>query len=156
MVVLDARILQYDASSAEVLTKDKKTMVVDNFAKWRIVDPLQFFRTLTTISRAQSRLDDLVYAEVRVAIGNYSLDEVVSAKRSEIMSIVTYNVNETVKNMGIQILDVRIKRTDLPPQNEKAIFAACGPSASARPSSTVPRARRRRPRSSPRRKRSAP
>lgn len=122
VVLLDARILQYDASSAEVLTKDKKTMVVDNFAKWRIVDPLQFYRTLTTIPRAQSRLDDLVYAEVRVAIGNYSLDEVVSAKRSEIMSIVTYNVNETVKGMGIQILDVRIKRTDLPPQNEKAIF----------------------------------
>ncbi|GAB6038552.1 protease modulator HflC [Fundidesulfovibrio butyratiphilus] len=122
VVTLDSRILQYDAKSADVLTKDKKTMVVDNYAKWRISDPLQFYRVLRTTSRAQSRLDDLVYAEVRVAIGNYTLDEVVSAKRAEIMAIVTSNVNDAVKNMGIQILDVRIKRTDLPPQNEKAIF----------------------------------
>ena len=122
VVNLDARILQYDANSAEVLTKDKKNMVVDNYAKWRIADPLQFYRTLGNISRAQSRLDDLVYAEVRVAIGNYTLNEVVAGKRSEIMAIVTHNVNETVKSMGIQILDVRIKRTDLPLQNEKAIF----------------------------------
>jgi len=122
VVTLDSRILQYDAKSADVLTKDKKTMVVDNYAKWRINDPLQFYRVLRTTGRAQSRLDDLVYAEVRVAIGNYTLDEVVSAKRAEIMSIVTNNVNDAVKNMGIQILDVRIKRTDLPPQNEKAIF----------------------------------
>jgi modulator of FtsH protease HflC len=122
VVVFDARILEYNANSAEVLTKDKKNMVVDNYAKWRISDPLQFYRSVRTISRAQSRLDDLVYAEVRVAIGNYSLDEVVAAKRSEIMSIVTSNVNDTVKPMGIQILDVRIRRTDLPPQNEKAIF----------------------------------
>jgi membrane protease subunit HflC len=122
VVFFDARILEYNASSAEVLTKDKKNMVVDNYAKWRITDPLQFYRSVRNITRAQSRLDDLVYAEVRVAIGNYSLDDVVAAKRSEIMAIVTNNVNETVKPMGIQIMDVRIKRTDLPPQNEKAIF----------------------------------
>lgn len=122
VVYIDSRVLHYEAKSAEVLTKDKKNLVVDNYAKWRIVDPLQFFRTLRTLPRAQSRLDDLVYAEVRVAIGNYTMDEVVSSRRAEIMAIVTNYVNETVKNFGLQIMDVRVKRTDLPPQNEKAIF----------------------------------
>lgn len=122
VVYLDSRVLQYDASSAEVLTKDKKTLVVDNYAKWRIVNALRFYQTLQSTQRANSRLDDLIYAEVRVAIGNYTMDEVVSSRRAEIMSIVTSTVNETVKDLGIQIMDVRVKRTDLPIQNEKAIF----------------------------------
>lgn len=122
VVYIDSRILQYDANSAEVLTKDKKNLVVDNYAKWRITNPLLFFQTLNNVRNAQSRLDDLVYAEVRVAIGNYTMEQVVSSRRAEIMAIVTRNVNETTKSMGIQILDVRVKRTDLPPQNEKAIF----------------------------------
>ncbi|WP_027190607.1 protease modulator HflC [Fundidesulfovibrio putealis] len=122
VVYLDSRVLQYDASSAEVLTKDKKTLVVDNYAKWRIVNALRFYQTLQNVARANSRLDDLIYAEVRVAIGNYTMEEVVSSRRAEIMSIVTSSVNETVKDLGIQIMDVRVKRTDLPLQNEKAIF----------------------------------
>ncbi|MFZ5425926.1 MAG: protease modulator HflC [Thermodesulfobacteriota bacterium] len=122
VVYIDSRVLNYEAKSAEVLTKDKKNLVVDNYAKWRIVDPLLFYRTLRTIPGAQSRLDDLVYAEVRVAIGNYTMDEVVSSRRAEIMSIVTSNVNDTAKAFGLQIMDVRVRRTDLPPQNEKAIF----------------------------------
>ena len=122
VVYLDSRVLHYEANPAEVLTKDKKNLVVDNYAKWRIIDPLQFYRTLSTIPRAQSRLDDLVYAEVRVAIGSYTMEEVVSSRRAEIMAIVTSNVNDSVKPFGLQIMDVRIKRTDLPPQNEKAIF----------------------------------
>jgi len=122
VVYIDSRVLNYEAKSAEVLTKDKKNLVVDNYAKWRIVDPLLFYRTLRTLPRAQSRLDDLVYAEVRVAIGNYTMDEVVSSRRAEIMAIVTSNVNDTAKNFGLQIMDVRVRRTDLPPQNEKAIF----------------------------------
>ncbi|WP_423747891.1 protease modulator HflC [Fundidesulfovibrio terrae] len=122
VVYIDSRVLHYEANPAEVLTKEKKTLVVDNYAKWRIVDPLQFYRSLGTVERAKSRLDDLVYAEVRVAIGSYSMEEVVSSRRAEIMAIVTSNVNDTVKNFGLQIMDVRVKRTDLPAQNEKAIF----------------------------------
>ncbi|GFK95682.1 Modulator of FtsH protease HflC [Fundidesulfovibrio magnetotacticus] len=122
VAVIDSRVLNYEANPADVLTKDKKTLLVDNFAKWRIVNPLQFYRTLRTTERAKSRLDDLIYAEVRVAIGSYTMEEVVSSRRAEIMAIVTSNVNDTVKNFGLQIMDVRVKRTDLPPQNEKAIF----------------------------------
>ena len=122
VVYLDSRVLEYEATKAEVLTKDKKNLVVDNFAKWRIVNPLQFYQTLRTVRRANARLDEVIYAEVRVAIGNYTMEEVVSSRRAEIMAIVTSNANETVKSLGLQIMDVRIKRTDLPPQNEKAIF----------------------------------
>jgi membrane protease subunit HflC len=122
VVYIDSRVLHYEANKAEVLTKEKKTLVVDNYAKWRIVDALKFYQTLRTVERATSRLDDLVYAEVRVAIGSYSMEEVVSSRRAEIMSIVTSNVNDTVKNFGLQMMDVRVKRTDLPSQNEKAIF----------------------------------
>jgi membrane protease subunit HflC len=122
VVYIDSRVLNYEASKAEVLTKDKQNLVVDNYAKFRIVDPLKFYQTLHTVDRAKARLDDLVYAEVRVAIGSYTMKEVVSSRRAEIMAIVTSNVNDTVKNFGLQIVDVRIKRTDLPPQNELAIF----------------------------------
>lgn len=122
VVYIDSRVLNYEANSAEVLTKEKKTLVVDNYAKWRIIDPLLFYQTLRTVERAKARLDDLIYAEVRVAIGSYTMKEVVSSRRAEIMAIVTNNVNETAKSFGLQIMDVRVKRTDLPPQNEKAIF----------------------------------
>ncbi|WP_243310237.1 protease modulator HflC [Fundidesulfovibrio agrisoli] len=122
VVLIDSRVISYEANPAEVLTKEKKTLVVDNYAKWRIVDPLQFYQTLRTVERAKSRLDDLIYAEVRVAIGSYTMKEVVSSRRAEIMAVVTSNVNDTVKPYGLQIMDVRVKRTDLPPQNEKAIF----------------------------------
>lgn len=122
VVHLDARILEYEASSAEILTKDKKNMVVDNYARWRITDPLQFYVTLRTPNRALARLDDLIYAEMRVALGQYAMEDIVAGKRNQIMTEVTTKVNEQVKSMGIDIIDVRIKRTDLPPQNEKAIF----------------------------------
>lgn len=118
----DARILDYGAKAAEILTRDKKTMVVDNYSRWRITDPLQFYRTLRTEQRAQARLEDIIYAELRVVLGRYSLHELVSEKRAEIMTLVTTKTNELLAPYGIEVVDVRIKRTDLPPQNEQAIF----------------------------------
>ncbi|QLA17767.1 protease modulator HflC [Desulfolutivibrio sulfoxidireducens] len=118
----DARILDYEAKAAEILTKDKKTMVVDNYSRWRITDPLLFYRTLRTEQRAQARLEDIIYAELRVVLGRFSLHELVSEKRAEIMSLVTAKTNEMLSPYGLEVVDVRIKRTDLPPQNEQAIF----------------------------------
>lgn len=118
----DARVLEYDAKPAEILTRDKKNMVVDNYAKWRIVDPLKFYSTVNNERRAQLRLDDVIYAEVRVALGNYTLDEVVSDKREHIMAEVRAKANELVRGFGVELVDVRIRRTDLPAENERAIF----------------------------------
>ena len=123
VVRFDSRILEYDAEPAEVITKDKKTLVVDNYARWRIDDPLLFYRTARTVAGGTSRLDDIVYSELRVALGRYTLTEIVSTKRTAIMEQVLKTTTRDLKPYGIQVWDVRIKRTDLPEENQKAIFA---------------------------------
>lgn len=122
VVFFDSRLLEYDAKAAEVLTLDKKNLVVDNYARWRITNPLLFYRTLRTVGRAHARLDDIIYAEVRVALGRYTLQEVVSGKRAFIMEEVTKKSTEILSPYGLEVVDVRIKRTDLPPENAQAIY----------------------------------
>jgi membrane protease subunit HflC len=122
VIMFDQRILEYDAQPAEILTKDKKNLVVDNYSRWRISDPLLFYRTVNNIEGGRSRLDDIVYAELRVSLGRFTLTEIVSSDRAEIMTQVTEKANSLLKDYGILVLDVRIKRTDLPPENQKAIY----------------------------------
>ncbi|CCH49693.1 protease modulator HflC [Pseudodesulfovibrio piezophilus] len=122
VVYFDARILDFDAKPEEITTTDKKYMNVDSYSKWRIVDPLTFYTKVRTIQGAQARLDDIVRSQLRVALGRYTLIEVVSHKRQEIMDAVTRRSEELLKPYGIDIIDVRIKRTDLPAENARAIF----------------------------------
>lgn len=122
VIYFDVRILEYDAPGEEVLTKDKKTMVVDNYVRWRIVDPIQFYRTVQTTIKARSRIDDIVYSELREALGQHDLTEVVSTKRGSLMEQITTKSNVLLKDYGISVIDVRIKRADLPPQNQEAIY----------------------------------
>jgi modulator of FtsH protease HflC len=122
VIFFDSRLIEYDAKAAEVLTLDKKNMVVDNYARWRITNPLLFYRTLRTVSRAHARLDDIIYAELRVALGQYTLQELVSDKRAWIMAEVTKKSSEILAPYGLEVVDVRIKRTDLPPENAQAIY----------------------------------
>ncbi len=79
----DRRLLDYDAAPKEILTRDKQQLVVDNYSRWRIVDPLQFYRTVRSEQGAQSRLDDIVYSNVRETLGRHTLQEIVSEKRDE-------------------------------------------------------------------------
>ncbi len=118
----DKRYLDYDAPSRDVITSDKKSLVIDNFAKWRIVDPLKVFQAFQTQRGALQRLDDIVYSELRVELGRHELAEIVSANRALIMKLVSDRSNEKASVYGLEVLDVRIKRADLPEQNEKAIF----------------------------------
>ncbi|HLA48167.1 MAG: HflC protein [Nitrospinae bacterium RIFCSPLOWO2_02_FULL_39_110] len=118
----DKRILDYDAASAEILTKDKKNLLVDNYAKWRIIDPLKLMITVKDEIGAQARLDDIIYSELRIELGRHSLHEVLSETRGEIMEMVTKRTNEKFTDYGIEVRDVRIKRADLPPENAKAIY----------------------------------
>lgn len=122
VLYFDSRILNYDARSAEALTKDKKAILLDNYARWRIQDPLIFYQRLRTIPNAQSRLDDIIYSELRVVVGKYDLTEVVSTKRQKIMEEVMAQANNLIQEYGVRVVDVRIKRTDLPVENQKAIF----------------------------------
>ncbi|TVQ96115.1 MAG: protease modulator HflC [Desulfovibrionales bacterium] len=122
VLFFDARILDYDSRPAEILTRDKKNMMVDNFTKWRITDPLQFYTTLRTLPMGQARLDDIVYAELRALLGQHTMTEVITTKRSQIMEELTLKSNELVKEYGIEVIDVRIKRTDLPAETQRAVF----------------------------------
>ena len=118
----DARVLDYEARSREAFTVDKKAIVLDNYARWKIIDPLQFYRTMRSIPGAQARLDDVVYSQLRALVGAYTLTEVVSSHRAAIMKEVTNKVSDLMHGYGVEVLDVRIKRTDLPPENQRAIF----------------------------------
>lgn len=122
VVRFDARILDYDAKPAEALTSDLKTIVLDNYARWRIINPLQFYRTVRTIPNAQTRLDAVVYSQMRAHVGRYTLTEVVASERTNIMDSVTQQASRQMKEFGIEVIDARIKRTDLPPENQRAIY----------------------------------
>jgi membrane protease subunit HflC len=122
VVYFDKRLLDYDAVSQDVITTDKKTLLIDNFAKWRIKDPLKVYEAFQTQEAALARLDDIIYSELRVELGRHTLSEIISQTRSELMGVVTARANEKALPYGIEVHDVRIKRADLPEQNEKAVF----------------------------------
>jgi membrane protease subunit HflC len=122
VILFDARVLEYDAPAAEIITRDKKNMVVDNYSRWKIENPLKFYRTVRNISGGLSRIDDIVYSQMREALGRYTLTEIVAIERSSIMQEVTEKSNLQLSEYGIHVTDVRIKRTDLPKENQMAIY----------------------------------
>jgi membrane protease subunit HflC len=116
------RLLDYDAAPAPVITRDKKNLVVDNYAKWQISDPLKFLQTVQNEGGAQARLDDIIYSKVREQLGLHDLVEVIATKRDAIMRAVTSGSYEASTAYGIAVIDVRIKRADLPPENAQAVY----------------------------------
>lgn len=122
VIYFDSRILDYDAKPEEILTEDKKNMVVDSYAKWRIINPLEFYKKFKTIPGALVRLDDVIRGQLREVLGRYGLKEIVAHKRKQLLEEVTTKTREQLLSFGIDVTDVRIKRTDLPPENERAIF----------------------------------
>ncbi len=119
--ILDKRILEYDSEPREIVTGDKKTLVIDNYARWRISDPLLFMKKVVNEAGAQTRLDDIVYSVLRVDLGKRDLTEIVS-KRAPIMHTVSEECTAKMTEFGIEIVNVRIKRADLPEENERAVF----------------------------------
>ncbi|MBU0529163.1 protease modulator HflC [bacterium] len=122
-VFFDKRLLEYDVQPAEVLSTDKKTLIVDNYVRWKIVDPLLFLQTLQTIPTAITRLDDIVYSEIRRELGLHNMADIITDNREQIMDTVTKGSYEATLPYGIEIVDVRIKRVDLPEENEASIYA---------------------------------
>jgi membrane protease subunit HflC len=123
VLYFDRRILDYDAQPREVLTVDKQQLLIDNYARVRILDPLQFYRTVRNEPGAQSRLDDILYSNVRETLGRHTLREIVSEKRTELLAQVTKRSDENARGYGIEVIDVRIKRADLPEKNEQNVFS---------------------------------
>jgi len=122
VLYFDKRLLGYDASPREILTKDKQQLMVDNFSRWRIRDPLQFYRTVRNEAGGQSRLDDVIYSIVRENLGRHTLREIINEKRSAVMAAVTKESDAKAREYGIEVADVRIKRADLPEKNELNVF----------------------------------
>ena len=116
------QLLDNDSPPTEVITRDKKNLLIDNFSLYRIVDPLKFLETVRTENGARSRLDDIVYSELRVEIGTHDLMDVVTENRNLIMAKVTEQSNIKAAEYGIEMADVRIKRVDLPPEIANSIF----------------------------------
>ena len=116
------QLLDNDSPPTEVITRDKKNLLIDNFSLYRIVDPLKFLETVRTENGARSRLDDIVYSELRVEIGTHDLMDVVTENRNLIMAKVTEQSNIKAAEYGIEMADVRIKRVDLPPEIDNSIF----------------------------------
>jgi membrane protease subunit HflC len=122
VIKFDNRLLIYDASPSVIITKDKKNLVVDNYAKWRIVEPLKYYQTVKNETGAQSRLDDIIFSNLRQELGKHDLVDIVAETRASLMKTVTEKTNEAAKSFGIEVVDVRIKRADLPPENERAVY----------------------------------
>ena len=119
----DKRLLEYDVPPEEVLSKDKKSLIIDNYVRWKIVDPLLFLQTVRAIPTAKTRLDDIVYSELRQELGTHDMHEIIKETRELIMEKVTLASNEETTNYGIEVVDVRIRRVDLPRENEASIYA---------------------------------
>ena len=118
----DRRLLNVDAPSEEVITLDKKRILVDAFARWRIVDPLLFYQTQDTIERSLVKLRPILSSNIRRVLGSQDFAAMLSTRRADLMHQIRDNMNHDVKNFGIVVEDVRIRRADLPAQNSRAIY----------------------------------
>ena len=119
----EKRVLTTDARTAEYLTLDKKRVLVDHVSRWRIQEPLEFYRSVRDQQRAMARLDDLISARLRQETAKHNFLDFVREKREAIMAVVTKDTRETAKAFGIEVLDVRIKGLDLPQEVQASVFA---------------------------------
>ena len=119
---LDRRVLNLDTPPEEVIAADQKRLIVDAFARFRIVDPLKFYISVGNESVARSRLATIINSRIRGVLGTQNLATLLSIDRSKHMATIQNDVNVEAQNFGITIVDVRIKRADLPQANSEAIF----------------------------------
>mgnify|MGYP001310014462 CR=1 FL=1 len=122
VVFLDKRILNLDTPPEEVIASDQKRLIVDAFARFKIVDPLKFYISVGNERVARSRLSTIINSRIRNVLGQQRLQTLLSEDRTKQMSLIQDGVNNEAENFGIKIVDVRIKRADLPQANSDAIF----------------------------------
>ncbi len=123
VVYMPKLLLNLDVPPEEVIAQDKKRLVVDAFARWRIVDPLRFYQALQDVDVARLRLTPILSSNVRSVLGSQSFAAMLSARRAQLMVLIREGMNAQTKEMGIEVADVRIRRADLPQQNSEAIYA---------------------------------
>ena len=122
VVFLDRRILSLDPTPEEVIASDQKRLIVDAYSRFKIIDPLKFYISVGNEMVARSRLATIINSRIRNVLGKQSLATLLSEERGRQMAIIQEGVNEEAKKFGIEIIDVRIKRADLPQANSEAIY----------------------------------
>ena len=124
---LPKRQLTYDVSESEITTLDKKRVIIDNYAIWKIVNPIDLITNARTIENAEARMDEFIYSVIRTQLGQMNYDEIINdekTSRGDLNEQVKEEVNALLEKdkYGIQVVDVRIKRIDLPPDNEQSVY----------------------------------
>lgn len=122
VVIYDRRTLDFNNPVEEVIASDKKRLVVDAFARYRIENPLLFYQTVGTEAVVKARMANLLNAALRRVIGGVSLTTVVTGERAQLMERIRDLVNEEAKQFGINVIDIRLRRVDLPQENSQAIY----------------------------------
>jgi membrane protease subunit HflC len=122
VVFLDRRVLNLDNPPEEVIASDQKRLIIDAITRFQITDPLKFYISVGNERVARSRLSTIINSRIRGVLGTQDLATLLSTERTKQMTIIRNDVNEEAKGFGIKIIDVRIKRADLPPANSDAIY----------------------------------
>jgi modulator of FtsH protease HflC len=123
IVKIDRRLLSYDLPPRKITLGDQKFLVLDSYVRYRIADPLKFFKSVRNEQNAQNRLVPIIMGRLQSALGQSSLTELLSVKRLKILDEIVIGIREAVAEFGIELIDVRIRKADLPSENSKAIFA---------------------------------
>jgi len=121
--LFEKRVLVSDAPPADYLTLDKKRLVVDSYTRWQIVDSIQFYKTVKNELGAKARIDGIVFSELRRELAAHNFKEIIGVQREPIMETVAHRASKIVTEFGIEIIDVRIKRVDLPKEVQASVFA---------------------------------
>lgn len=119
---MEKRILDLDALPVEAVASDKKRIVVDAYSRFKIEDPLRFYQAVRNEETARSRLGSIVNSSLRKILGRVELETVLSGERAELVREITQDVNTEAEKLGIAVIDVRIKRADLPEANSQAVY----------------------------------
>ena len=118
------RILYYTSQPSQVITRDKKSIWIDNYCQWRVLDPLKLYKSVRNESGAMKRLENIIYSGMRLELSRHDLSEIINVNRRTIMTNATEAARiKAETELGIDIIDIRLKRADLPKENENNIFA---------------------------------
>jgi membrane protease subunit HflC len=123
IVKIDRRLLSYDLPPRKITLGDQKFLVLDSYVRYRISDPLKFFKSVRNEQNVQNRLVPIIMGRLQSALGQSTLSELLSIKRVQILEEIVTDIRAAVAEFGVELVDVRIRKADLPPENSKAIFA---------------------------------
>ena len=122
VVKFEKRMLIYDIEPEKIITADKKTLIIDTYTLWKIKDPRKFMESFKSVRLALPRIDDIVYSHIRDVFAKGTFEEIVSEKREEFLNEVTKLCKRDLDEFGVEVVDVRVKHADLPPENTQAVY----------------------------------